>query len=331
MNKKIATFLIIILSILISSPVFAEADEPRWYQVELILFSNNLPEESITEIWPEFPGASTIVNKIELVLPELDNIEAQEDTTNIVRLADTNTQTSSSDEQASAEALILPFSLVEKDQYRLTVSAKKLEKSSKYNLLLHISWRQPAFRAKNDSAVYLYDGFDEINRNNAQLQRDEESDSINPQPDLQNVDNPDAETSPILSFGEDTNPFGPEPKRFFGTFKLTLSRFLHIDIDMIYRTLIKKHIETLATETETIDFESVDTDPELQAQFSQDIYTDESATYDVQDFRLKTSRRVKPDEIHYFDHPLFGIITMVTRYELPKPEEEESLMQPFIP
>ncbi len=316
MNKKFAAFLIIILSLLISSPVFAEADEPRWYQVELILFSNNLPEESITEIWPEFPGTSTIENKIELVSPQLDNIEAEtaEDTTNIVRLSDTNTQT---DEQTSAEALILPFSLVEKDQYRLTVSADKLEKSSKYNLLLHISWRQPAFRANNNSAVYLYEGLDEI--------------STNPQPDLQNMDNPDAETSSISSFEEDTNPFGPEPKHIFGTFKLTLSRFLHIDIDMIYRALIKKHIEMLPTETEVTDFESVNTNPELQTQFSQDIYVDESTTYDAQDFRLNTSRRVKPDEIHYFDHPLFGVITMVTRYELPKPEEEESLMQPFIP
>ena len=302
MNKISTTFLIIFVSTLISSPVFAEEDEPRWYQIELILFSNKLAEESITENWPEFPGTGSTKNIIELVLPGSDNTQISPGgKTKVARKAESNR---SNDSISDELALVLPFSVVDKDQYRLTVSAQKLERSSKYNLLLHISWRQPAFRSSDNSAIYLHDGLDEINKSETQLQTNEQTDTI---------------------------PSGPEPERFFGTFKLTLSRFLHIDIDMIYRDLIKKHTELLATETAMTDSESVNNDPELQAQVNQDIYIDETATYDVRDFRLNTSRRVKPDEIHYFDHPLFGVITMVTRYELPKPEEEESPMQPFIP
>ena len=299
MNKISTTFLIIFVSILISSPVFAEEDEPRWYQIELILFSNKLAEESITENWPEFPGTGSTKNIIELVLPGSDNAQISPGgKTKVARKAESNRRNDSISDEL---ALVLPFSVVDKDQYRLTVSAQKLERSSKYNLLLHISWRQPAFRSSDNSAIYLHDGLNEINK------------------------------KPPTNEETITNPSGPEPERFFGTFKLTLSRFLHIDIDMIYRDLIKKHTGILATETEITGSESINNDPELQAQVNQDIYIDESTTYDARDFRLKTSRRVKPDEIHYFDHPLFGVITMVTRYELPKPEEEESPMQPFIP
>jgi hypothetical protein len=38
-------------------------------------------------------------------------------------------------------------------------------------------------------------------------------------------------------------------------------------------------------------------------------------------FRLQQSRRMRSSEIHYLDHPLFGVIAQVTPYELPQPKE----------
>jgi hypothetical protein len=42
----------------------------------------------------------------------------------------------------------------------------------------------------------------------------------------------------------------------------------------------------------------------------------------LQDYRLHQTRRMRSTEIHYFDHPLIGVISIVTPYEFPKPEPE---------
>lgn len=41
----------------------------------------------------------------------------------------------------------------------------------------------------------------------------------------------------------------------------------------------------------------------------------ELTTVDVSTYRLQESRRMKVDEVHYFDHPHFGLIAQVRRYE----------------
>ena len=41
----------------------------------------------------------------------------------------------------------------------------------------------------------------------------------------------------------------------------------------------------------------------------------------LQDYRLHETRRMRSKEIHFFDHPMFGIIVKVTPYELPAPPE----------
>jgi len=326
MNKIFVAFLITFFSAIICSSAFAEADEPRWYQIELILFSNNLPEESITEMWPEFPGTSSIENKLDLVFPNL--IDKDMDAPGLQKSKNNTGQ------QTSSEMLIQPFSVVDRDQYLLTVSARKLEHSPDYNLLLHISWRQPAFRSNNNSAVYLHDGLNELgDRDEMMLMNEEFKSDASNSPATRNTETAgiDPYSDTINIDYNQTGPIGPESEPFFGTFKVTLSRFLHINIDMIYRGLIKQDLAVSPTEIEITDIDSINDDPEMQTEFNQGIENEMPATFVVRDFRLKASRRVKPDEIHYFDHPLFGIITMVTRYEPPKPEEEESPMQPFIP
>jgi hypothetical protein len=39
-------------------------------------------------------------------------------------------------------------------------------------------------------------------------------------------------------------------------------------------------------------------------------------------FRLREKRRMRSRELHYFDHPRFGMITMVTPYDAPEEEPE---------
>ncbi len=79
---------------------------------------------------------------------------------------------------------------------------------------------------------------------------------------------------------------GGTSQRLSGTLKLVLSRYLHINTDLIYR------------EPRTGDDSSgISTQPRYQA------------------YNLKQSRRMRSRELHYLDHPLFGMAIMVTPYE----------------
>jgi hypothetical protein len=46
----------------------------------------------------------------------------------------------------------------------------------------------------------------------------------------------------------------------------------------------------------------------------------EAMGHEIPEFRLTESRRMRSKEIHYFDHPRFGVIALITPYEPPEQE-----------
>ena len=91
----------------------------------------------------------------------------------------------------------------------------------------------------------------------------------------------------------DQPEYTPPEKVFDGIIRLRKSRFLHLDVDFAYF-------------------------PELLEQPGLDSRDGTAGTVRLStDYvRLTESRRVKPDELHYFDHPLFGVIIQVRRLDL---------------
>jgi hypothetical protein len=70
--------------------------------------------------------------------------------------------------------------------------------------------------------------------------------------------------------------------------------YLHIDSDLDFRQPIKRAQQTSASETQN-DF--------------------------LQSYNFNQLRRVISTQLHYFDHPLFGMVVQIRRYELPEPAE----------
>ncbi len=83
---------------------------------------------------------------------------------------------------------------------------------------------------------------------------------------------------------------GPPPPIINGTIKLIRTRFLHLETDLIYHN-------TLADDKGELQLPS-------------------------RNFRMQTSRRMRSSEIHYIDHPMFGILVLITPYE--DPDEAKS-------
>ena len=277
MSRLFLTFLLTAASL----PVYAASNDANWYEVELILFANRYPLPQETEKWPEEPGSTSYPSTIELA-PLPSNIK-------IIRLQASNPMAPYSDNNVTGHAVesfpeaentpTQPFQVIDKSYYQLSDAFNNLTTSSRYEVLLHVVWRQPAFDTSDNAAVYLHEGITKpveilepaesetapmatlpdtaptedstINPNNPNGTRtttpadivgdqspetgtvagsigdkpadsDRVSEVVTIDPDLYAQYFPDAK-------------MGPPSERFFGTLKLTLSRYLHIVLDMTYR------------------------------------------------------------------------------------------------
>ena len=68
-----------------------------------------------------------------------------------------------------------------------------------------------------------------------------------------------------------------------GTVKISLERYLHVDVDLLYRRVVAG---------------------------------DSSATDAVPTrFRLTAAHRMRSGDLHYIDHPLFGVLILITPFD----------------
>lgn len=86
--------------------------------------------------------------------------------------------------------------------------------------------------------------------------------------------------------------YTPPVKVYDGIVRLRKSRFLHLDVDFAYFPDRPGRSEPALPEG-----------------------TDGAGRLVADYVRMTESRRIKPDELNYFDHPLFGLIIQVTRVE----------------
>jgi len=88
-----------------------------------------------------------------------------------------------------------------------------------------------------------------------------------------------------------------ESRHIFGTVRLILSRYLHIEADLLL----------------------ADPAPPLHTTDSETILQTAGPKY----YRLNETRRIKKNELHFFDHPKFGMIVVVRDYQPPVEQIEE--------
>lgn len=97
----------------------------------------------------------------------------------------------------------------------------------------------------------------------------------------------------ISAAGADETTSAETAPRLDGTVRLILARYLHLEADLHYRDAATARGE--------------------DSLFS--VFNEQATEAPV--YRLNESRRMRSREVHYLDHPMFGIIAMVTPYELP--------------
>lgn len=125
-----------------------------------------------------------------------------------------------------------------------------------------------------------------------------------------------AEVTPALDLRE----FGEPPADLNGSFTLYLSRFLHLVVDLE----LDAPDAALAYGRATPRFDAPPRrfgDARESREYGNGYLHDEPQ-YDPLRFRIDEDRLFKNGETRYFDHPKFGVVAKVLRYEEPEVEEE---------
>lgn len=251
-------------------PLLADK-EVRYYDVELVVFETIEAATDSNEIWPtakqlQIPDNAAILGtKFEGKLPpEYDPS--------------------------------LLFNTLSVEEYQLKDEVENITASEKYRLLLHTGWRQPGIPRKEAVSVYVKHAVFEDNGNTTTEVFDESGKTVIPakqEPtDTTLVDLPTTSDSEI-----------PKPSaNMEGLITIGLSRYLHLDVEMLYKKEPK---------TETVDM--------FDSSYLEDRRGKESVFY------MKQNRRMRSKETHFIDHPKFSMLVRITPYEvisaIPPPAE----------
>lgn len=183
-------------------------------------------------------------------------------------------------DEATTADVRVPYQVLGAERRNLEGVYRVLKLSSDYRPLFHTSWQQPGRSA--EQARYVH--FSGV--------RDEDKAVA-----IADTDDPEGQGDiEAAKPGQIQSHESPEIA-FDAMLRLRSSRFLHLDVDAAY----------------------FPTDPTVLLAGAD--ARDDLVAYQFADYvRLQESRRIRLKELHYFDHPLFGIIVQVTRIE--KEDEE---------
>ena len=292
----------VVASILLPLNGFAEEEkETPWYQVEIIVFVNKEQDGLGSETWPNTP-ALRHAGMIELrrqgsspsakdAVPDFEKIEAN--------LAQFN--------------LPEPYQLLSPSELQLVPVAKKLQRSASYKPLLHIAWRQPTLSPTESVPVFVYDGVDKPHKERGP--QGVQPTAAKPGSRFAQVPVYSESYGSITPATEADTWVGPEMEELSGKVRLSVSRYLHLEVDLDFRTPIIKEETVLVPPPpqESGFFTSSEPPAEPTTRVEQRLA--------LQSFRLQESRRMRSKEVHYFDHPMFSVISRVIPYKIPKAPE----------
>ena len=281
-GMKLRMLLALLLPALVAGPLRAE--EERWYEVELIVFASS-QEDDGQEFWPPLAELPDAAGAMELGRdPGLEPVPGK----------------------VSELAPLLA----------------QLERSRLYQPLLHWHWRQPGWDSAQARTLRVSVPMD------ADLPV--ETPALAPlvteppeTPGIQEVPLPElaGEVAATETPRDDLDSLLPEPERLAGTLRLRRGRYLHLDVDLVYREPVWEAPEAAAPAESGVDTLIGGTEPEMPAEQAEPATAPLPLEPVLREVRMTQSRRMRSGELHYLDHPRFGVLVLVRPYEPPPPLE----------
>ena len=307
--KPLSIVLVAAASVLLSTAPGAQGqaeEEITWYAVEVIIFERSSEMGRSAEFWPPEAGLPDIAGAVELreedTRGKLSSDEIQSD-------SDVIAPEPGDDANAPPARTEFALRLVPPEDYRLNDVWVSLDKSSAYTPLLQISWIQPGVPSERTRPIH-------VRNNNAALGAVSDSDE-----ELQPAAS-EPGYGPTLS-SRIRVARDPSKSAIDGTLRVHRARYLHVQADLLYYRPVDG--DTGAPSNDDSDGTTIPDSPDT-AHIEQ-LLAEEDVTPRL--FRLMETRRMRSRELHYLDHPLFGMIVEAWPVESPEllQAASESLLQ----
>ncbi len=305
----------------------ANVDDKRWFEIEVIVFKHKRADIN-EELWPEnnqirFPENLKDVHTANLY-PTPEGFVAPESPEQVEPASKTNTTLSTQDGQHN------PFEILSEQELKLNNLSQSLGKSSLYQMLAHYGWRQPVADKKEAEWVRIIGGKDyssEFLMNGSSVSESSMLSSMGISnanvTSLSQKDQPNFNDS-VANSGSSTYslPVYHAVPEIDGAIQVYLSRYLHINTQLFMRIPGKAELDISALSS---NLSSSMLNMTEDGMLSSDFESGFSWSYDsgnaftesnketllidkLLDYTMEQSRRVRSGEVHYFDHPLFGLI-----------------------
>ncbi len=216
-----------------------------------------------------------------------------------------------------AAARELDFEVLPGDQFRLLEVVTRLVESPRYELLLHVAWRQPGLDRDKALPVWIKGGriygneFTSIDsqieffESNLQAGGSEAADAS------YEFDEQSLEALELQMLEKEAQKPHGGLYELEGKITIALSRYLHAYTDLVLRR------------------PRLSIDPVLSNPIQDQYLIDNAAdTRILNNHSLREHRRMRSRNLHYLDNPEFSMLILITPYEAPEidaiPSEEES-------
>jgi hypothetical protein len=342
-------------------------DSPeRWFEIEVLVFKNKQADIN-EELWHTHQSITFAENTrdfISQVMFPPPQLEANETAATAIPLQPEETDSANavpSSEQPNkllqtfAEQGIVPFSPLQDEALQLTNLLTSLSRSSLYEPLVHVAWRQPVYDKDQADWVRIVGGadFSEEFYLDGKSKREElllNNLGLSSPLSLQSQDNIPLNSNPAMSADQElstpsnnsldlnhnenaelaisTPSYIPVPE-LDGAIQIYLSRYLHINANLVLRIPGEEELDISAISSnlsssllDLTQNEQLKSDYESNFSWNyqtDDLFSQQKETTRVErlvNYPMKQSRRIRSGEIHYFDHPLFGLIVQVRPFEI---------------
>lgn len=285
------TFQLLLLIFLLTGTVSAAVtQDEHWYQIELVIFENTDSGLDSNEVWPQDPGLPMADNAIEFIIQPPPAKPATSATAQAIAQDQTLTHlglAATSPAGNLVDDRPTPFALLETAQLSLIETVSKMQATHHYKPLIHIAWRQPV-QARDTAKPIHINTKELVTRQRLAaspvIAGDVTTDnlSIDDQVAINGAD--DIATEVIDNLAQ-------------GFITVVRERYLHLYVDLLY--------QQATTEQPLFSFFGMGT-----------------AVNEINQYRMQQKRRLRSGELHYFDHPKFGVLAKISPFDGTQEEDE---------
>lgn len=316
-----------------------EEQEERWYQVEIILFEQLRDDRGGDENYNFRHNDlyKTLNRSVELIpLHQSDTTDLQNE--NLDNRSDVIVTPLQPKNETFVviPSTLLPFTIPSEDHLILTELKQKLARSRYYRPLLHTAWIQPGLEKEKAIAVHIHNLIE--NSQYSDVNYTMEMEVTSAEIGLQAEGRVESAEEKLTYFHKEFNNLQPANRKTTtlaqvdGTLTLYLSRYLHLQTDLYYRLkddFSDKKPSYIERPQYSVTGDSGDDFKQLSAlllddrnfkSLSNPFSIKESISEDTARYaKMDESRKIRSRELHYIDHPFFGLIVQINPVELPEP------------